>query len=145
VEGSGRGRNLKYCVGMCLPGLRVTTKISSEVSGLAGRYLNTGPPDYGAGMLPATQKRLGLRQKIDRSSPTHRMITYGFTSERSHDFEIILNCTNRKFEYIRILLNNSSANIGIRLGVSGFSTAHRSCKWFAQQGGGQHNALEDFK
>lgn len=42
-------------------------------------------------------------------------------------------------------MNNSSANIGIRLGVSGFNTPHRGCKYFTDHGGGQNITLEEFQ
>jgi hypothetical protein len=68
----------------------------------------------------------------DRRSMDHRPRTAwsrgDLLANVPKSFEIILTYTNRNIEYIRILLNNSSACTGIRLGVSEFSTPYRGYK-----------------
>jgi hypothetical protein len=58
TEGSGRGQILRRYPGMCLEGLKNTTKNVSQVSRSLGRYLNSGPSDYEAGVLPSQLRRL---------------------------------------------------------------------------------------
>jgi hypothetical protein len=53
-KGYGKKRswpNLRYCPGICLDGLRKTTKKLSQDSKSVGRDLNPGPPDYKTGVL----------------------------------------------------------------------------------------------
>jgi hypothetical protein len=63
LKGCGRKRswpNLRYCSGICLEGLRKTTKIISQASRSPGRDLNPGSPVYEAGELTARPRRFGL-------------------------------------------------------------------------------------
>jgi hypothetical protein len=46
VEGSGRGPVLRYYPGICLEGLRKTTKNLSQNNQFPGRDFNPGPPEY---------------------------------------------------------------------------------------------------
>jgi hypothetical protein len=52
MEGSGRG-----LVGICLEGLRKTTKNLSQDSRYTARDFNPGPPEYGAEMLTTRPRR----------------------------------------------------------------------------------------
>jgi hypothetical protein len=44
--------NLRYYPGICLEGLRKTTKNLTQDNRSPGRDLNPGPPEYEAGVLP---------------------------------------------------------------------------------------------
>jgi hypothetical protein len=62
-KGCGRKRswpNLRYYPGICLEGLRKATKNFSQDSRSPGRDLNSGPPEYEAGML-TTRPRCTVR------------------------------------------------------------------------------------
>jgi hypothetical protein len=62
LVGRGRNRswpNLGYYPGICLYGLRKTTKNLSQVRQSVGRDLNPGPPEYVAGVL-TTQLRCSV-------------------------------------------------------------------------------------
>jgi hypothetical protein len=50
--------NLRYCTGICLEGLRETTKIVSQHSRCLGRDLNPGTHKYEAGVLTPQLQRL---------------------------------------------------------------------------------------
>jgi hypothetical protein len=49
--------NFRYYLGICLEGLRKTTKNLSQVSRSPGRDLNPGPPEYEAGVLTTRPRR----------------------------------------------------------------------------------------
>jgi hypothetical protein len=51
VVGSGRGLIIRYYPGVCLEGLKKTTKSLSQDSRSLGRDLKPGPPEYEAQML----------------------------------------------------------------------------------------------
>jgi hypothetical protein len=54
--------NWKGC-GICLEGLRKTTKNLSQDSRSPGRDLNPGPPEYEAGVLTTRPRRLVVHMK----------------------------------------------------------------------------------
>jgi hypothetical protein len=60
LEGSGRGLILRYYPGVCLKGLRKTTKTLSQDNRSPGRGLYPGPPEYEVGVL-TTQPRLSVQ------------------------------------------------------------------------------------
>jgi hypothetical protein len=51
VEGNGYDLILRYYPGICLEGLRKTTKCLGQDSWSLGQDLNPEPPEYEAGML----------------------------------------------------------------------------------------------
>jgi hypothetical protein len=57
MEGSGRGLISRYYTGICLEGLRKTTKNLSQVSRSLRRDLNLAPTEYEAGVIITLPRR----------------------------------------------------------------------------------------
>jgi hypothetical protein len=76
--------NLRYYPGICLGGLRKTTKKFSQDSRSPGSDLNTGPPLHEAGMLTSRQRR-SLRhalEALDESSSHRKALSVMTTSTK---------------------------------------------------------------
>jgi hypothetical protein len=89
LEECGRGLILRYCLGICLEGLRKATKNLSKDTLSPGRDLNPELPEYEAGVLTTRQRRsvhglyvcssmdlLMPRQKVSRACSAHERSKY---------------------------------------------------------------------